>query len=184
MNEEKINNENNGIENNVAAGLAEEEQLEELETKQNDALANAQLERDEYKDRYLRTYSDFNNYKKRSLKSCAEAFKDGQYDIIEKMLPVLDSMDCAFEQIDKETADKALLTGFELVCRQMRDAIERIGVNEIPALGEEFNPELHQAIQMVEPEQGSVPGSIASVIQKGYSMGERIIRHSMVTVNK
>ncbi len=148
------------------------------------ALEDACSERDDYKDKYQRTFSDFNNYKKRMLKSCADAFRDGQSDVIEKLLPVLDSLDCAFEQIDETNTDKALLQGFEMVGRQMREAIDKLGVKEIPALGETFDPALHQAIQMVEPAEGSVPGKVAAVVQKGYTMGDRILRHSMVVVNK
>ncbi|MFA5675018.1 MAG: nucleotide exchange factor GrpE [Christensenellales bacterium] len=148
------------------------------------ALKDALIERDGLKDKYQRTFSDFNNYKKRTLKSCADAFKDGQLDVIEKMLPVLDSIDCAFEQIDETKTDKGLLQGFELVCRQLKDTIEKLGVKEIPALGESFDPSLHQAVQMVEPDEGAAAGSVAAVVQKGYVMGDRIIRNSMVVVNK
>lgn len=148
------------------------------------ALKGALCERDDFKDKYQRTFSDFNNYKKRMLKSCADAFKDGQLDVVEKLLPVLDSIECAFEQIDETKTDKGLLQGFDMVCRQLKDAVEKLGVKEIPALGEAFDPALHQAVQMVEPGEGAVPGSVAAVVQKGYVMGDRVIRHSMVAVNK
>lgn len=191
MDEKKFNGNENGNtqKNNANEEIKKEANGTESETEKSNlelenALKDALCERDDFKDKYQRTFSDFNNFKKRTLKSCADAFKDGQLDVIEKLLPVLDSIDCAFEQIDKTKADSGLLQGFEMVCRQLKDVVEKLGVKEIPALGEPFDPALHQAVQMVEPGEGASPGSVAAVMQKGYKMDDRIIRHSMVTVNK
>lgn len=145
-------------------------------------LAEALAERDDFKDKYQRTFSDFNNYKKRMLASQAEAVKDGQCEAIEKLLPVLDNFERAVEHIDDE--ENALAQGFKMVYRQFVETVEKMGVKEIPAVGEVFDPTRHQAIQMVEPQEGQESGTVATVVQKGYMIDDRIIRNSMVIVNK
>ena len=148
------------------------------------ALGKACSERDDLKDKYQRTFSDFNNYKKRMVSARADAIKDGQCDAIEKMLPVMDSFERALEHIDDCEEQTPVVQGTKMVYRQMCEVLEKLGVKEIPALGEVFDPNLHQAMQMIEPEEGAVSGTIASVVQKGYMQGDRVIRNSMVIVNK
>ena len=175
-----INNDGNAAKTEKAKQNEEKDDMQSLMN----ALADACGERDDFKDKYQRTFSEFNNYKKRMLASQAEAFKDGQCDVIEKMLPVLDSFSCAFEHVEEQSEDDALTQGFAMVCRQLREALEKLGVKEIDAAGAVFDPNLHQAVQMVEPQGDEAQGTIATVLQKGYMLGERVLRHSMVTVNK
>lgn len=148
-----------------------------------EALGEAIAERDDFKDKYLRTFSDFNNYKKRIANTRADAFKDGQCDAISRMLPVLDNFERALEHIEGEE-DSALAQGFAMVYKQLTVAIEQMGINELGAPGDLFDPNYHQAIQMVDPKEGDASGTIAGVVQKGYKMDDRIIRHCMVMVNK
>lgn len=155
---------------------------EKKTTKADKKLAEALAERDDFKDKYQRTFSDFNNFRKRMATSRAEALRDGRCDTIENLLPVLDSFERALEHIEGE--DSALVQGFTMVYRQLTEAIEKMGVKEIPALGEVFDPNRHQAIQMADAQEGQVSGTVAAVVQKGYAMEDRIIRPSMVIVNK
>lgn len=146
-------------------------------------LLEALAERDDFKDKYQRTFSEFNNYKKRMATTRADAFKDGQCDAISRILPVLDNVERALEHIEGEE-DNALAQGFKMVYKQLTTAIEQMGIKEMGVPGEPFDPTCHQAIQMVEPEEGGVSGTVAGVAQKGYKMDDRVIRHCMVMVNK
>ena len=188
----------NDIENNETLGMntdnASEEKLEagaktadeirqgskkKLETE----LAAAVAERDEYKDKYLRTLAEFNNFKKRTSCARSEALKDGQCVAVEQILPVLDNLERALEHIEPEQ-DSPMAQGFSMVHKLLAEAIQKLGVEEIPAMGEPFDPTKHQAIQMVDAKEGETPGNVGAVVQKGYMSDDRVIRHSMVIVNK
>jgi len=140
-------------------------------------------ERDDYKDKYLRTMAEFNNYKKRTASSRSEAIKDGQCDTIEQILPVLDNLERALEHIEAEK-DSPMAQGITMVHKLLADTLQKLGVEEIPAMGEPFDPTKHQAVQMVEAKEGETPGNVGVVVQKGYMADDRVIRHSMVIVNK
>ncbi len=146
-------------------------------------LLEALAERDDYKDKYQRTFSEFNNYKKRMATTRAEAFKDGQCDAISKILPVLDSFERALEHIEGGE-DSALAQGFKMVYKQLALAMEQMGVAEMGEPGDMFDPNLHQAVQMVDTPEEEKPGTVAGVVQRGYKMEDRIIRHCMVLVHK
>ncbi len=146
-------------------------------------LAEALAERDDFKDKYQRTFSEFNNYKKRTASTRADAFKDGQCDAITKILPVLDNFERALEHIDG-AEENALAQGFKMVYKQLAMAMEQMGVAEMGAPGDPFDPNLHQAIQLVDTPEGEQSGTVAGVAQKGYKMEDRVIRHCMVMVNK
>ncbi len=146
-------------------------------------LSEAVAERDDFKDKYQRTFSEFNNYKKRMATTRADAYKDGQCDVVSKILPVLDNFERALEHIEGGE-DSALAQGFAMVYKQLTAAVEQLGVEELGAPGDMFDPNLHQAIQMVDTNEGDVSGTIAGVAQKGYKMDDRVIRHCMVMVNK
>ena len=146
------------------------------------ALETAARERDDFKDKYLRTFSDFNNYKKRNITAAAIANRDGQTEVITKILPALDSFERALEPMDEQGGD-AFVKGMFMVYRQLSNAIETLGIKEIPAKGIAFDPTLHQAISIEEAE-GQEAGVVVSVLQKGYMMDDKVLRHSMVTVSK
>lgn len=146
------------------------------------ALETAERERDDFKDKYLRTFSDFNNFKKRSLTTAAIAGHDGQAEVITKILPVLDNFERALEPMDEQGGD-AFVKGMFMVYRQLSNAIGTFGIREIEAKGIAFDPNLHQAISIEEAE-GMEANIVISVLQKGYMMDDKVLRHSMVTVSK
>ena len=147
------------------------------------ALEKTEQERDALKDSYQRTFSEFNNYKKRNQALATQSINIGVCDTIEKILPVIDNFERALEHAD-DVADKAFAQGVLMVYRQLCDILTAMGVKEIPALGEQFDPNLHQAIQQVDAPDGEPANTIVNVVQKGYVQGEKIIRHSMVIVSK
>jgi molecular chaperone GrpE len=153
--------------------------IKKLET----ALAAAQEERDTFKDNYQRTFSEFNNFKKRNQSAVSQAITTGMCDAVEKILPVLDNLERALGHVDEEN-DDPMAKGVTMVLTQLKDILAGMGVKEIPAKGEPFDPCVHQAIQQTEPKDGEASGTIADVVQKGYMLGDKILRHSMVIVNK
>ena len=150
----------------------EKEMCTELEEKEN--LLK------EKEERYLRMYAEFENYKKRTEKEKQNTALYAKADVVEMLLPVIDSMENA---ITIETADENLKQGISLMFEQIKIFLEKNGVEEIGKVGEEFNPELHDAISIQEVENAN-SGEIISVFRKGYKIKDRIIRHAMVIVAK
>ena len=134
----------------------------------------------EKEERYLRMYAEFENYMKRTEKEKQNTALYAKADVVEMLLPVIDSMENA---ISIETADENLKQGISLMFEQIRIFLEKNGVEEIGKVGEEFNPELHDAISIQEVENAN-SGEIISVFRKGYKIKDRIIRHAMVIVAK
>lgn len=133
---------------------------------------------DELDDRYKRILAEFENFKKRSSKE-----RDGLYnsilsDVVEVILPVLDNLENA---VKVETKDEEYKKGIELVLKQLKDVLTSKGVEEIKAVGEIFDPELHEAVSSIEDENLKEK-EIAQEYRKGYKIGSRVIRHSMVVV--
>jgi len=147
------------------------------------ALEKAEKERDSYLENYQRTFSEFNNFKKRNNSAIACAMKDGCADTVTMILPVMDNFERALEHAE-DSSDEALAEGVLMVYRQLSGILESLGVKEIPAMGEPFDPNIHQAIQQVEAEEGIAENTVVMVVQKGYMLGDKILRHSMVIVSK
>jgi len=168
------------VQSNAAKDAGEESQSN---NNQSSDLQAVLAERDEYKDKYLRLLAEFNNYKKRTASTRTDAIRDGQCDVIAQILPVLDNLERALEHIEEGT-DNPMAQGIQMVQRQLVETLEKLGIKEIPALGEPFNPNLHQAVQMVDTAEGQTPGNVSAVLLKGYMTDDRVIRHSMVIVNK
>ncbi len=168
----------------AAEGMKTEEKAEEAKSDERDSeLEAVKAERDEYKDKYLRLLAEFNNYKKRTACIRSDSIKDGQCEAIGQILPVLDNLERAIAHLEGDT-DNPMAQGIQMVYRQLLDTLEKLGIKEIPALGEPFDPNLHQAVQMMEAAEGQTPGSVGAVVLKGYMTDDRVIRHSMVIVNK
>ena len=127
-----------------------------------------------------RVQADFENFRKRNESVRADAYADGRKDVAAVMLPVLDNLERAVEAASA-SEDEALKNGVELVLRQMQDAYQKLDVTPIDRTGEKFDPNLENAILQGTPEDGE-PGTVCQVLQKGYKIGNRVLRHAMVKV--
>ena len=127
-----------------------------------------------------RVQADFENFRKRNESVRADAYADGRKDVAAMMLPVLDNLERAVEAAAK-SQDEALKSGVELVLRQMNEVYQKLNVTVIDRLGEKFDPNLENAILQGTPEEGE-PGTVCQVLQKGYRMGDKVLRHAMVKV--
>lgn len=129
-----------------------------------------------------RIQADFDNYRKRTAATRADAFDDGKFDAIKAFLPVLDNLERALTQERAQGAQGSLMEGLELVLKQMQQALADLGVEEIDALGKPFSPELHEAVMQVPAAEGQQKGEVAAVFVKGYKIKDKVIRYSTVQV--
>ena len=162
----------------------ETETAEEAFVQDEDALkkeleaANAKTA--EYLAMAQRVQADFENYRKRNESVRADAFADGRRDVATVMLPVLDNLERAVDAA-ADSADEALKNGMGLVLKQMTDIYQKLDVTPIDRKGERFDPNLENAVLQGTAEEGE-PGTVCQVLQKGYRMGDRVLRHAMVKV--
>ncbi|MBQ7445270.1 MAG: nucleotide exchange factor GrpE [Clostridia bacterium] len=132
------------------------------------------------KTRYLRLLADFENYKKRTAKETETRYLDSKADTLKKILPVVDAYERALKTEVPEDA-KQYTAGFEMIYDILKKILADNGVEEIKALGEEFDPGLHNAVMHVDDDQAG-QNVIVEVFEKGYRMGDRILRYSIVKV--
>ena len=163
----------------------EDEQVEEVteemvEEVLEEESREAQLEQAllQEKDRTLRLAAEYDNYRKRSQKEREALYTDIRADVATKFLPVYDNLERAILQ---ETADEAFFKGIEMTMGQLCEIFESLGIHKIPALGETFNPDLHNAVTHVEDDQYGA-GEIVEQFLTGFMLGDKIIRHSVVKV--
>ena len=155
-----------------------ENNTSENEKTEKDLLKQKQAELDDITDRYKRILAEFENHKKRSQKERENLYNMILSDVIEAMLPILDNLENAAKV---ETKDEEYKKGIELVLKQFQDTLKSKGVEEIKALGETFDPELHEAVSSVQDDTKGEK-EIVQEYRKGYKMGTKVIRHSMVVV--
>ena len=158
--------------------LDAEAQDAEQPAAENDPLKAALAKVDEYLNMAQRVQADFENFRRRTKATRAEAFEDGAREFIKQLLPVVDNLERAISQ---ETSDENLMTGVKLVYKQLMDALEKRGVTVIDRPGEKFDPNLENAVMQGTADEGE-PGTVCAVLQKGYKMGDQVIRHAMVKV--
>ncbi len=145
---------------------------------ENDKL---KAELSEQKDMHLRLMAEYENFRKRTASEKSAIYSDTTAEVVEKFLPVLDNLERAAGCSTETEGDSAIRQGVEMVLRSFNDIFEKLGVSEIPALGEQFDPNVHNAVMKEDnPEKGE--NEITEVFQKGYRIGDKIIRYSMVKV--
>lgn len=129
-------------------------------------------------EKYMRTLAEYDNYRKRTIKEKETIYPEAKAMVIEKILPVLDNFSRALESAENKDA---FYEGIVMLKKQLDDTLASLGVEEIKAVGEEFNPELHNAVMHIDDEQQG-ENTVVEEFQKGYKIGDRVIRHSMVKV--
>ena len=177
-NEEKITAEDISADNTVQEEKPENEKKEADQSQKELEEANAKAA--EYLALAQRVQADFENYRRRNENVRADAYADGRKDTAALMLPVLDNLERAVEAASEST-DEALKSGVEMVLKQMTDVYCKMEVKPIDRKGEKFDPNLENAIMQGTEEDGE-PGTVCQVLQKGYMIGDRVLRHAMVKV--
>lgn len=136
---------------------------------------------EELNDRVRRQMAEFDNFRKRSEKEKSQMFDMGARTVIEKILPVIDNFERGFTTVEEEDKNDAFVQGMSQVYKQMMTELEAMGVTPIEAVGQEFNPDFHNAVMQVESEEYE-SGIIAQEFMKGYMYKDTVVRHSMVGV--
>lgn len=155
----------------------ESQKIDELE------LKNSELEAKyaDVNDKYIRLFSEFDNYRKRAAKERAELFKTASEDIIKKMLPILDDFERAL-QIMKKSDNKADFEGITLIYNKLKTMLNQNGLEEIHAMDAEFDTDEHEALTSTPAPDESKKGKVLDVIQKGYKLNGKVIRYARVVV--
>ena len=136
---------------------------------------------EELSDKLLRQMAEFDNFRKRTEKEKSAMYEIGAKDIIEKLLPIVDNFERGLAAVPEEQKEDAFVTGMEMIYKQMMTMLEGVGVKPIEAVGQEFNPDLHNAVMHVEDETVG-ENVVVEEFQKGYTYRDSVVRYSMVKV--
>jgi molecular chaperone GrpE len=159
----------------LAASAAESAELQAK-------LAKAEAEAAEYKDQWLRAAADYKNFKRRVEIERSELIRSASSALLLKLLPVMDDFDRAIANIPAEVAETSWWGGTQLIAQKLRTLLESEGVKTIEALGQDFDPNQHEAVLYEEAE--GQDGKVVAELQRGYKLGDRVLRPSMVKVGK
>ena len=170
------------VEATEATETAEETKEEEAATEEQPAEKDKKdILIEELNDKYMRTFAEFDNFRKRTEKEKAAMFEVGAKSIVEKILPIVDSFERGLATLSEEEKSQPFADGMDKVYKQMVKALEEAGVTPIEAVGKEFDPNLHNAVMQVESEEYE-EGVIAQELLKGYMYRDTVVRYSMVAV--
>ena len=158
--------------------VEEAEVIDENEKK----IAEAEAKAAEYLDKYQRLMAEFYNFRERTTKEKANMYNDGARDTVEKLLPVIDNLERAVSaQKDKVGEDDSFYKGVDMILKNFMEILKAMGVEEIPAVGEKFDPNVHAAVSHIEDDNFG-ENEISVVMLKGYKFKDKVLRHSMVQV--
>ena len=163
-----------------------EDTAEEKEDKEEKAAEEEASAEEQESERYMRLMAEFQNFKRRAAKEKTDIHAFANERIVNDLLPVLDNFERALGQEAEASENEELKNyakGMELIFEQLKGTLEKAGVKEIEALGEDFDPNVHNAV-MTEQTDEYEDGKISKVMQKGYKLNDRVVRPSMVAVNK
>jgi molecular chaperone GrpE len=145
------------------------------------AFIEAEKQMKENADKYQRAMAEFDNFRKRTIKEKATMYDNGVKEVLEKLLPAIDNFERALEHITEAEKDLSITKGVEMIYKQLTDTMTELGVKEIDALHEEFDPNLHHAVTHEENDAYD-DNLVAEVFQKGYMYKDTVLRYSMVKV--
>ena len=145
-------------------------------------VATLEKEKKDNWDKYLRSAADLENQRKRQKREVEDARLDTKNKVLKEMLPVVDNLERAIEHAGSDPALKPIVEGVQLVLRQFQTAFERLDITAVEAMGQAFDPNLHEAISQQDSDQP--PGTVIQVLQRGYRAGDRLLRPALVVVAK
>lgn len=186
MNEEELKAQQEETLDNVATSQQDEgDKAEEQPAKEmsvEDKLAAAETKVAELQDKYLRQVAEFDNYRKRTIKEKAELILNGAEKTITAILPILDDMERALKNMDKMKDVAAVKEGVDLIFQKFVKILGEQGVKKIETENADFNTDLHEAIAQVPAPSDEMKGKIIDCVKTGYTLNEKVIRHSQVAV--
>lgn len=184
---EKMDEQTQTSENEVSDQTVDNQetaQTESIEGENSSAeLEVLRKEKEELLERLLRVQAEYDNFRKRTQKEKEADRKYKSQSVVTELLPVLDNFERALDMKPEEEAESGVFEGLEMVYRQMKEVLEKEGVEEIKTTGEPFDPHVHQAVMQVEDENYE-SNVVIEELQKGYRLKDRVIRPAMVKVNQ
>lgn len=192
--EELKNQQQNTAENAQTAAESQEAETQETqkegeekkeltaEKKLEKELEEAQKVIDEQKDKYLRLSAEFDNFRKRTIKEKAELIKNGGEKAINAVLPILDDLERALQNMQKAEDVKAIYDGVELIYQKFLKNLHQEGLERMEPVGQDFDTDFHEAIALVPASSEDQKGKVLDCVQTGYKLNEKVIRHAKVVV--
>ncbi len=184
MNSENENTEELNEENTASEAQQNEETVAEEVVVEKSELELAQEAAAIANDKYLRLYSEFDNFRKRSSKEKIELIKSASEDVIKNMLPIVDDFQRAMKHNAEVNDADSIKQGFELIYNKLYGSLEAKGLKKIEAQGEVFNADIHEAITNIPAPSDDMKGKIMDVVEEGYYLGEKIIRFPKVVIGQ
>lgn len=162
----------------------EAEEVEETAPVEEDPVAELEGELAQEKDKFLRLFAEFENYKKRTTKERLELFKTAGQEVMVALLPVMDDFERALAEIDR-SGDTELLKGIELIQNKLKETLKAKGLEQMAVgKGDAFDAEIHEALTQIPAPDKKLKGKVLDVVEKGYILGDKIIRHPKVVVGQ
>ena len=168
-------------ENKEASHRTEEDVMEEKKEKGQEEAPKEREMHEEAPEEREGQMAEFDNFRKRTEKEKAQMFEIGAKSVIEKILPVVDSLERGLAAVPEDATEDPFVQGMDKIYKQLMAELEGLGVKPIEAVGTEFNPDFHNAVMQVESEELE-SGMVAQEMQKGYLYRDSVVRHSMVSV--
>ena len=163
---------------------ATENQGEKVELTPEEEIIELKQQVGELKDKYLRVYAEFENFRKRSVREKLDMMKTAAQDTMSVLLPVLDDFDRAKKSADSPDSEEKFSEGIELLYHKLYNILKNKGLDSMESTGETFDPELHEAITEIPAPTEEMKGKVIDTIEKGYKLKDKIIRHAKVVVGK
>ena len=173
----------NVVDINTDENIAGTSHLQEEVGEQTDA-ESLRIELQEQKDKFIRLYAEFDNFKRRNARERVELIQTAGKDVIVSLLEVLDDCDRAEKQLNQGDDLEQIRAGIRLVFNKLRNTLQARGLKEMSAVGQAFNPDLHEAITEIPVPDPAMDGKVVDEVEKGYTLNDKIIRFSKVVVGK
>ena len=182
--DQKSENEQEGLDAFVKETVSKSEDVLNAEGKAKEEVEKLTLELNKEKDKFLRLFAEFENYKKRTSKERLELFKTANQEVMQVLLPVLDDFDRAQKEIEK-SEDKDLIQGVSLIHNKLKEVLKNKGLDEVNVQsGDTFNADDHEAITQIPAPSEALKGKIVDVVEKGYKLGDKVIRFPKVVTGQ
>lgn len=178
--EQKIQNENIEEQGNESTADNMSEENSDQDAKSSDMADEAS----EWKDKYLRLVAEFDNYRKRTLREKMDLIASGGEDVIKSLLAIMDDIDRALDAMTKSDDIEAIRQGIVLIHQKLIDTLHAKGVEEISAIGQELDTDLHEAVAKFPVTEEEKKGKVIDVVQKGYKLKDKVVRFAKVVVGE
>ena len=181
---EEFNEEQSAENEKLSEEKTEEKPKKKVKLSKSEQIKELQYEKAELNDKYLRLFSEFDNFRKRMNKEKIDIIKTASKDVIEGLLPVLDDFDRALQHMKDQGADEDTVKGVELIYNKLFTNLKSKGLEPMDSKGKDFNTDFHDAITQIPAPTEDLVGKVVDVAEKGYLLNGSIIRHAKVVVGQ